>query len=227
VGGEVVFQLFPNPTQIVGDELAYSLAGRTAIGDRILGDHRIDSGDAILSLLKEQVSKDGGKSLSLLELQQIAKTIEHKTAANEPRIVGGPLQIATIENGLAHLVEQPSRANLGGDPFPGIASVLNGGEISDGEVGILVTGTAILVRDSHLVRIRHQPLDRIFFFNTTFDHCALFYGGSPAFFFDRSNTVTDSTLELGPGVDANSPAIKRIRDDFPQLTIISTGHPAT
>jgi hypothetical protein len=225
VDGKVDYVLISRPTKIVGDGLIYSLAGRTAVGERILGNHLNDSGDAILTLLDEQVNRDGGKSLSIIDLQLIAKTIEHRTAANEPRIVGGPLQIATIENGKAHVIEQPIQDDLRGDPLPTVVARVVDVAFNHGYTGLMNRARAFLVMNSHFTDVMHQPLDRLFVFNTTFDHCGLFYGGSTNFFFDRSNTVRDSTLELGPNVDLDSPVIKKLREEFPQLTIISVQHP--
>jgi hypothetical protein len=223
-GGEVLYEHTPSIIKTVGDGLTYCLAGRTAIGNRILGDrNNIDRNDPILANLREQLVANEGKDLSLSDLQQIAKKVAHLTSDAEKNLVGGPLQIATIEHGLAHMVEQPEHFELGGDPLPSVLKRITGGATDNSVYGTLSHRGFI---DNYTFRnVQHQPLDDLYIFNTTFDHCGLFYNGSPAFIFDRSNTVRDSTLTLGPNVDPASPVIQKIRRDFPGLSILSNFHP--
>jgi hypothetical protein len=78
---------------------------------------------------------------------------------------------------------------------------------------------ADFVEEGVFSHIGNQPLDHIFFFRTTFDHCVLYYSGTPNFIFVKSNTVIDSKLVLYSDVLLDSPGVKQIRADFPDLPI--------
>jgi hypothetical protein len=165
----------------------------------------------------ESIRKGEAKSLPLDDLEQIAKQLAFLTSKAYPGVVGGSLQIGRIENGVAKVTQQ----RFTSDPkeIPNLLSRYSGVSIDGGIVGVLVHPPEVaFVDDSRFQGLTNQPLDNIFFFNTTFDKCVLWYDGSRTFIFDKSNTVTDSDLIVTSG-DVHSKAVEQIKKDFPNLRI--------
>ncbi len=182
--------------------------------------------DPILGYLKASLAADRGRSLSLLDLEQIAKEMERRTSSQFRGMVGGDRQIAVLSGGQIKEFVEPLRDPRGIPP-----SVLHvvdrveaegdhGGEIfSGGGPGITFAQNCVLSNGS-------QQLDGFFFFNSKFSHVDFRYAGSPASIFDKSNTVVDSTLTLYYLADPNSNFVMQIRADFPTLKIQDQSKPA-
>jgi hypothetical protein len=191
------------------------------------GSHHLLSSDAILGYLKDSLAKDNGASLSLHDMEQIAKQIARVTAQEHSNEVGGPLQIAKLAAGKVASFEQPITVT-----YPVPTSIVDGrfegasgknvgqGFQNDSHNFILLLKGVTLINSG-------QKLDNAFIFGSTIDGCALTYGGSPNSILDKSNTVTNSTLTLLPGADADSQFIMQIKIDFPSLRIIDQQRPHT
>jgi hypothetical protein len=176
--------------------------------------------DPILGNFMSALARDKGKSLSLLDLEQVAKQIERRTSQQFPSKVGGKLQIAELSEGKVAKFDQPNSSLF---HLPAIAFWADKGVgVSDSAWGLSFPSHTLVafVLQANFSGVGSQPLDNIFFFETKFAHCKFTYQGSPRSIFDRSNTVVDSTLTLLPGADPNSNFVKQIKVDFPALAII-------
>jgi hypothetical protein len=184
------------------------------------GTHRLTSTDPILQYLTESLHKDGGKSLSLQDMEQIAKRMERVTALDHPREVGGPQQIAEITSGLVSNFVQPISAPTVLPKM--IAMELNQPHATGVGVAFYVAFPLITIVNGGQVVDSGVRLDNVFTFNSTFMHCHLMYGGSQTTIFDKSNTLVESTLSLERASDLNSPFVRQLRSDFPDLRIESS-----
>lgn len=177
--------------------------------------------DAYLGYFKKTIDEGNGNSLSLLELEVFAREIERRTSQQYPGIVGGPQQVADLRNGKVIYFHS---LNSDHPPIPVIIFLpINGPKFygTGKERGLLHVGaTTVAFVQRGKFSNDPQALDNVFFFGTDFTHCQLTYSGSPRSIFDKSNTVTDSTLTLLPGADPNSNIVKQIKLDFPKLKII-------
>jgi hypothetical protein len=175
--------------------------------------------DPILQMYADAMAKDGGKSLTLEEMQQIAKALEYVTARRFSNIVGGLPEVAVIKDGKAE-VTAPFDNDQEPPTSPAIMMHFTHPQLSRNAYGMLIAGPgAEFVEDGVFSHIGNQQIDHIFFFRTTFDQCVLYYGGTPNFIFDRSNTVLNSKLVLYSAALLDSPGVKQIRADFPDLPI--------
>ena len=173
------------------------------------------------------MTKDGGKSLTLDELEQVAKDLEYLTAKRFPTVVGGLPQIAIITDGKAEVTKTEFDVDHEPPPIPTIMNRISAPEFSGATYGMIVKGPgAQFVEDGNISDVKHQDLDHIFFFRTKFTRCVLYYNGTSNFIFDKSNSVIDSKLVVAAGIDLKSPGIEQIRANFPDLPIEDlTGKP--
>jgi hypothetical protein len=220
--GKVVYRTISHPVQTVHDVFVYSLAGKTEVGESILSERKLKPNDPILGYYYREIERDKGKSLSLVDMQQLAKQIERLTALDSPRLVGGPIQMANIDHGEARIIDKPEIPSTQRNPlFNYFGNGIINGVPNAYTGGIEVRGESMgfFLGYSHLSYVK-QDLNGLFIFDTVFDHCRLRYDGSSFFIFSKSNTVLDSTLELTGNANPNSAAVRKIRKDFPQLDII-------
>jgi hypothetical protein len=206
--------------RVVKDVLIYAVAGIPAVAAPILEHPNIPRpSDVILQMYADEMAKDGGKSLTLEEMEQVAKLLEFKTARRFPNVVGGLPEVAIIKDGKAEVIDSPFEPDLEPAPSPAIILRITRPQFR-ARFGISVEGPgADFVEDGLLSGCEYQQLDHIFFFRTTFDHCVLYYNGTPNFIFDRSNTVIDSKLVLTFDTLFDSPGVREIRANFPDLPI--------
>lgn len=222
--GKVKYRVLTFPVQNVKDVFVYSLAGMSDVGEHIFNDKTINPNDPILGYYYHEIEKDNGRSLSLADMQQIAKMVERLTANNSHGLVGGPIEMATIDHGEVKIVEMPEFPPNPSSISHGLFSYMgnisyNGSPTAESKL-IGTNGTIrIFLVDSHFSYIT-QDLDGLFIYNTFFNHCRLKYNGSLNFMFSESNTVMNSTLELTGSANPDSATVRKIRKDFPQLEII-------
>jgi hypothetical protein len=204
----------------VKDTLIYGVAGVPDVAKPILEHPNVfHPTDPILGMYADAIAKDGGKTLSLEQMEQTAKRLEYLTAARFPDVVGGLPEVAVIRDGKA---EVTAPFDTGQEPPTTPAIIVHVGhpQFNGSGYGITLDGPgADFVEDGVLSHVGYQQLDHIFFFRTRFDQCVLHYDGSPNFIFDRSNTVLNSKLVLYSDVLLDSPGVKQIRADFPDLLI--------
>lgn len=222
--GALIYQVQRKPIVTVGGHFVYVLAGIRPDSEAILSGRRTISNDPILAYYQESLQSGHLDSLSLEDMERVAKTTARYNARKYPRIIGEPLQIATIENGDARIVQQTIAPPPQGDIVPGMILLIHGGGIAHARYtsAFDVRGAA-LIADQVTISDSLQTLDRVFFMRSTFDHCTLRYNGSSNFMLDPSNTIRDSTLELEGGVNANSPVVQKLLQQFPGLTLSDAG----
>lgn len=216
--GEVQYTLVAQPVIEVGEGVSFLTAGLDQYAAQILT-HPVasDPQSSILHYYAESMQKDGGSSLTTLDLQQVGRSLETYTVKRYPKLVGGPVQVAVIEAGLVKIVEQPYKheENV---VVPRVIALVHDSEFSHNGRDILRQFKGALVVRS-TIEYQPQRLDHVLFFRTRFDHCQLTYDGSPDFYLDTSNAIFDSVLTLGSGVDPNSATIQQLHRNFPTLLI--------
>jgi hypothetical protein len=219
--GGVIYEEQNVTVRVVKDVLIYAVAGIPEVAAPILEHPNVPRPtDAILQMFADEMTKDGGRSLTLEGMEQVAKLLEFRTARRFPNAVGGLPQVAIIKDTKAEILDSPFDTDHEPTPVPAIMNRFTRPHLSGSAYGMLIGGPgAQFVEDGEFVNIQNQPLDHIFFFRTTFDHCVLHYSGTPNFIFDRSNTVIDSKLVLDSPFAIDSPGFKQIRADFPDLPI--------
>jgi len=186
------------------------------------GSYPAMASDPILGHFKAPLADDKGRSLSMQDMEQIAKQIERCTALQFPTYVGGSQQIAELSSGVVSQFVQPISSPT---PIPRVVfetledlAIVGTGPTSS----ILVYAGAPKAEFVQRAKLANgmQYLDNFFFFKSDFAHVHFIYLGSPRSIFDKSNTLTDCTLTLAFGADANSNFVKQIKTDFPALKII-------
>jgi hypothetical protein len=210
------------PVLKVGKKLSYSVAGISDVADTVLSHPREHVGnDPILELLDDSVTKDGGASLTVEDMREIADKLELMTSQKHRIEVGGLRQVAVLANGGI------AKFDVGSDQShtapPGMVfdqmmdpTIRNSGKISPSFGISAIHGRAVLVIRGSISDVI-QPLDNVLFVGTTFTHCMLTYDGSPMALFDKGNVVKDSELRIGPQVKADNPFILQLKADHPEL----------
>jgi hypothetical protein len=65
-----------------------------------------------------------------------------------------------------------------------------------------------------------QPVDNIVFASGTLNDCILTYDGSPRSYFTADNTISNSTLEVGPHTSLKSPFVVDLQKKYPNVKIV-------
>lgn len=215
---------------IVSKALVIVVRGRPTVAKSLLKNAVLSrSKDPILSHYAEAMKNDGGESLSLKDLSQIAHLLERETALQVPQ-VGGAMEQATLSGGKIESFEQPVQSDdsrkdvyfaVTSDITFSAARKINPDELFKGRTFFVMSispnaGALIRVRESDCVQI----LDNLLILESTLSRCTLMYNGSPEVLFDKSNKVDGSELILYSPASPDSSFVKQIRSDFPGLAII-------
>jgi hypothetical protein len=225
IDNHISFEVHASSPTVVTDILTHSFAGLSDVAESVMArpDPKEPDG-ANLAFLRESVKSDGGASLSLDDLTHVARQLEIRSSRKYPSVVGGSIQIAKIENGVASLVEMPvfpdSPKGLGHN-FMFIAALTLS---ANPPLALHMRGVSVATHRAavvHDVRITGliQPLDKTFFFRSTFDNCILIYQGSSDSIFDKSNEVDSCKLVLRGGVDMKSRFVSAFHTNFPNVKI--------
>jgi hypothetical protein len=216
------YDIVRKPTIYVSEASGFVpvIRGHDSIAQLILnGSYPSMDRDPILGYFKTSLASDRGSTLSLEDMEQIAKQIERLTAQHDP-FVGGRQQIAELSAGQVSEFSQPISK-----PYPNqwrlALKIENIGFMGHDLAALRSNPPFVYLAQNVPIYDMDQPLDGIFFFKSKLIHCRLTYKGFPSSILDKSNTVVDSTLTLLPGADPNSNFVKQIRIDFPTLTIIN------
>jgi hypothetical protein len=167
--------------------------------------------DPILAEYAESIKKDHGRSLTIEQMQALAKDLALYSAKRHPE-VGGANQVAVLENGrIASLAQQP---------FPEPPQNLHFGLFENfgvsGDHAASIGGSMLCVRCNfgHL----HWNLDGNYFLTTNFTDTILTYDGGLTYF-DKTNQVVHSVLVIGPHARLHTPTVQHLIRDFSWVRI--------
>jgi len=196
----------------------YEVAGIEDVGRPLLGgtDTRVD--DPTLLKFRQAVTKDGGRSLSLEDMIETARETEILTSKRFGNVVGGPIEIGTIEHGKAKIEQENLMLTPQDRRASALFSIMEQVTVSGGGMNLEMGDGIVLFTDSQM-RSCNQKIDGMLLYNNLFLGCALTYDGSPKTIFDASNKVPGSVLVLTKREYLETPLVVQIRKDFPDLRI--------
>jgi hypothetical protein len=164
------------------------------------------------------------RNLSVDELRKLAVDLVDRTTADERRTgqmrVGGEVELAVLSDG--RMIEEPKPVfpEKGGEALHGTSFHLgpvncNSARSPFGQNGYLIQldfGTSEI--EGGTLKNCTQELDGVRFLNSTFVDSHLTYSGRTTLFFPETNVVTNTSLELGTGVDLHGAAVHALICNF-------------
>jgi hypothetical protein len=175
-------------------------------------------------------ARSEARQLSADELRALAVDLVDKTSNDERRTgqrrVGGEVEVAVLSDG--RMIEEPKPVVSKEE-----GSALNGNRIKMGSYtctsprppfgpngNIVGIGGNSGIQEIEVTLTNcNQELDGMMFLNSTFIDSRLTYSGKTPLFFPDTNVVTNTTLELGTGVDVHSPAVHNLICKFHWKTV--------
>ena len=210
----------------VTDVVQYEVSGMEDVGRPILDgtDTKVD--DPTIMQFRQAVREDGGRSLSIEDLIDAARKAEILTSKRVGNVVGGPIEIGTIEHGVAKIVQDNPMLTPEDKRASAQFSMMEGVSFSGGGVNLDAGDGIVLFTDSQLGHGTYK-LDGMLFYNNLFDSCVLMYDGSPKTIFDASNKVSDSRLVVTRKEYLQTPLVVQMVKDFPNLKLGIKRQPTT
>ncbi len=194
----------------IGSQFIYGVGGFSDTARNVLGHPEMYKRSATVDRYADSLQTASGSSLSLLELEALAKLIEYKTSVDHPVEVGGSLQIAVLRDGKVERLDQPSFP----DPArPMKFSIKINGTIDGSGLVSFAPGLRTLWIHCRLLKQQNLSLENNFLIATEIRDSLIFYNGGP-FIFDKTNTVGHSALMLGPNVDLKSKEVHALATGF-------------
>ena len=206
----------------VKDAMFCEIAGLRNIPEQMLASPASYPSDSALQGYLRALSE--GRQLSADELRALAVDLVNMTATDERRTgqnrVGGEVEVAVLSDG--RMIEEPKPLFSNGE-----GSALNGNRMKMGSHtcnspqqpfgpnGNIIrfdnVSVAQQIQEIEVTLINcNQELDGLMFLNSAFIDSHLTYSGKTSLFFPDTNVVTNTTLELGTGVDVHSPAVHNL-----------------
>lgn len=197
----------------VEEKLIWQLSGMPDVAEQILRHPEFKPQDAVIKLYAASLSEDGGRSLTLEQLVELAKRLAYYSSEVHPE-VGGPNQIAILRKAQTVSIDQPIFSE---PPRPLLRfSLIVDSHFSYSSVMFAKGFPAVFVRCSW-TGMQHD-LDAHYYIGSQFDRSVLQYDGSDVNL-GNSNRVTGSVLLLGPHAKRESEAVRRLTAAFPSLRV--------
>ncbi len=199
----------------VEKRLVWRLGGEPDIAEKLLQAPQSLKGERVFDVLAHSLQKDGGQSLTLEQMEEIAIKLAYYTSKAYPS-VGGANQIAILQNGRILKIDQRA--------FPDPPKLLNNFSLL---VGVRIEGLNTLAIDKgatgRFVRCSFGGTERSlhgdFFFANDFRDTVLKYDGG-LIYFGKSNTVSNSVLVIGKHANRHDPRVIRLTNDFSWLQVV-------
>jgi hypothetical protein len=191
----------------VGTKIIWRLNGIRDVADQLLNNPKLKSKDSVLSQYAMAMGRNGGESLSIEQLKQIALKMKGYTA-EQYREVGGADQIAVFEKGKPVIVQAPS---FPAPPRPVVhyALMVNVSVSNFGPIG----GPAPTIFVRCYWNGTQRQLDDNYFIANQFVNSVLIYDGGRLNLGD-SNEVTNSELVLGLHAKVTDNEVKQLVKSF-------------
>jgi 20S proteasome alpha/beta subunit len=216
----------PSVVTEVGKPLVARLAGIRNIADAVLANPRVLENEPAIHRYADAMRKDGGQSLTVPEMRDLAVQLAFQTHMRKPG-VGGDNQVAILQKGRVISVDQaayPPPRKLVLD-FKLMVSSLYENETSgyfssnsDFPSVIAVTGSQVLFLKSLFSGVRID-LDNNYLSGNLLSHSIVVYDGSEAMHFGN-NDVRNCILVIGPHTKLDSERVKHLVHDFSWLQVV-------
>jgi 20S proteasome alpha/beta subunit len=227
VGGRIEYQAYPQKEKQVEGGLIFATGGLDQIARSSLNDPKqavstnpldgrpLKAHDTMMEKLELAKSKDDGANLSIEDLIELARDLEVKTARAYPNMVGDDIEMAVLSDDHLQTFQQPVDESIEPSRLPyTVTSGVTASGVSFGTSG----STFLLMQYSSMAYVP-IPLDGGLFLGDSFTNCHLIYRGTEDVFFDPSNVVVNSELDIGPSVRDDDPVVNRLETLYPQLQI--------
>jgi 20S proteasome alpha/beta subunit len=194
----------------VKETLVWKLNGMPEIAEQLLLDPKSQPNDAVLRQYDAARLKDGGRSLTVEQMEELAKKLKQYTQERHPE-VGGPEQIAIFQKHDAVSIQQ---RNFPDPPKPLVNFNLFVKSSFVGSNAIVVAKgiSSVFVRCSWSTLQRE--LDDNYFINNEFRDSFLTYDGG-AMNLGETNRIINSKLIVGPNVKPGDKTLQKLRTAFP------------
>jgi len=197
----------------VEEELVAQLTGMPDVAAQILQHPESKPQDAAIKLYATSLTESGGRSLTLEQMEELAKRLAYYTSKAHEE-VGGPNQVAILQKSQTVKIDQPTFPEL---PRPLFRfSLVVDSHFSYSSVVFAKGSPAVFVRCSW-VGMQHD-LDGHYYIGSEFTKSVLIYDGGDVNLGD-TNRVTDSVLLLGPHAILENEAVRRLTGTFSSLRV--------
>jgi hypothetical protein len=197
----------------VRNGLQCALAGMIDVGAKIMKNPQAYPQSPAIRRLSEPTA-DNGVALQVTDLEALAKFIAAETSKKYPDLVGGPDQVAIFRNSEIIKFEQRSFP-LPPKPIP--LNLIMDVPLQFGPGGGIVAPngvTTIWIRNT-IVGNQALMLDGSFFLGNEIRDSVVTYDGDPTVFFDASNKLINSRLQLGENFGSNMEFVRYLVRSFP------------
>jgi 20S proteasome alpha/beta subunit len=196
----------------VSNKLVYVLGGMPDAAEALLTAAPSTSpASPALAAYASSIARDGGESFSIQQMRDLAIELAAETHKSHAE-VGGPNQIAVLQNGRISGIVQPSLPKPKAPLAFGLMQKF--GADGDGAIGNLAPMLCIECSFKNL----HLELDRNYFVGTTFENAVLIYDGGQTVL-DQGSNLVGCVLKLGPHADVTSPLAQLLIHGFKWLRI--------
>ena len=227
VNGRIEYEVHPQKEKLVKSGLVFATAGLDQIAQSSLNNPNeatlvnpddgrpLKAHDPMMEKLSVAKSRDDGANLSIEDLTELARDLEVKTAKAYSSEVGDDIETAVLFDGRVQTFQQPVDEHINVNKFP--CTKVSGLSASGVSFGTSESSYTIMEYSS----LAGMPisLDGSLFLGDSFSRCHLIYRGAADVFFDPSNAVVDSELDLGPSVRDDDPFVVRMKSQYPELQI--------
>jgi hypothetical protein len=227
VNGRIEYEVHPQKEKLVKSGLVFATAGLEQIAQSSLNNPKEASSvnpydgrplrahDPMMEKLSEAKSRDDGANLSIEDLTDLARDLEVKTAKAYSNEVGDDIETAVLFDGRVQTFQQPvdEQINLNRFPYTKVSGLSASG------VSFGTSESSYTIMEYSSLAGMPISLDGSLFLSDSFSRCHLIYRGAADVFFDPSNAVVNSELDLGPLVQDNDPFVVRMKSLYPELQI--------
>jgi hypothetical protein len=218
---------FSNPTLLsnrqdfsilnVDKKLAWKLGGEPDVAERLLQDPSTVETDTDLSAYAASLHENGGRSLTVKQMIQLAKKLARYTSRRYPS-VGGANQIAVFQGGRIAQIEQ----QVFPEPSKAVHYILIVNSLYEDVNDDLLPHPVLFVR-CKWTGMRNLSLDGRYFIGSVFTRSVLTYDGGGGDL-GGTNEVNSSMLVIGPHVKQDDEVARHLVHDFQWLRILKLNH---
>jgi len=197
----------------VEEQLVWQLNGMPDVALHILQHPESKPDDAAIKLYAASLTENGGRSLTLEQMVELAKRLAHYTSQAH-REVDERYQVAVFKKSQSVSIDQPTFPE---PPRPLFRfSLIVDSHFTYSSVVFAKGSPAVFVRCSW-VGMQHD-LDGHYYIGSEFRNSALMYDGGDVNLGD-TNRVTDSVLVLGPHAILENEVVRRLTAAFSSLRV--------
>ncbi len=190
------------------EKLVWKLNGMPDIATQILLHPESKQGDPVFGVYATSLRENGGQSLTVEQMVELAKKLADCTSKVHPE-VGGPNQVAIFRKSQPVSIDQPAFPE---PPRPLFRfSLLVDSHFRYSSVAFAKGSPAVFVR-CEWVGMQHE-LTAHYYIGNEFTDSVLMYDGGVVNLGD-TNRVTNSVLVIGPHAKPNDETVRRLKKAF-------------